>query len=1311
MVLKNAQSATMRIVALILLLVGFCAQAQQPGTVEIFSPFAPPSTNAPYPVVESRYVKGGLLTGVNSVAQLYDTNFYPLSRRVAGQRAKLTNGVEYVLGSDLVTWTPSGDNPAGFRYTVYSPTVTRGFVYDSAGVLKYNHDADIIEYGGKFWAAWNAATNGVEGEAGQFNALSTSTDGVTWTPPVAFLIDPAYSDNPVPYNWAQDKQWQPSFLKVGTELWCIWSQEGVNVQYPDSQRIWFSRLRTPTGKWENTQLPLILSDSGKVFYGFPTQKPIQLQSGRVLAPLVWTSPTLVSPAPPNWAGTEVFWMNEKRAGVIYTDDNGATWRIGGFTTLPGKNHVNWEPTVAQNRDGSIRMWSRNLDYKNYGWDQALLSAQGFSDGLVFSQLEPVRIETASTRVGTMKQLGPLERTIAFANDSRSTGNGTQERYNLAVYSASGLGAQLIPGPSFSGTETIVSYPQGIESGGKLRIVYSRGPIPGDRSIRYATVDPAPPTNSLAVMPRANDRVNPFVAFQSGPPAYFDHGANSTLYAVTNSVVWGAETKVTLGGWFYLNNASTLSTLWDNRDNFNTEGFVLFVSGGNPYVNFPNAPSTPNLQFSSLTIPSAQWFYLGLSIDLGTANVTAYLVNAAGTATTQSLTANAASGNYLAGVAPYIGSAVPGSSLLRMVGRVRSLQVKNGVAGTVDNHRFWHGQDQSALSAADWSGTETDPGTPFYSYKATDPSAGSNDATWLAQWSATGNAFRGDAYASVIAGTNVISITGTGSASVELPQVVDGQQLLWASRVWITNKTSGYDQVLLTVGDRANRIELVSRANTSTVEVFDAATGLYRPAGTYRTGGWVPVSVIFRQNQVSLSFDNQAQVSVFTPQFQPQLLLGLAYTGIRAVGFSDGIAWDVDTMRATTEQLLSNASIPSALTSLTLASGAVSQSWHDTSRGKSIHMNLVGTQARFSQLNSPLIADTGFAFDPELGSLNLYGTGAYEVSTTGLQRTVLYSIGTSGSHNVGRGNGTWAIPTTVTSGQAAGQYGFFGHDGSAFSGARSGMYGFYDETWTPSAHGMKLVLRVTPNGTITPIDALVLQNNGALSLVGDVSITKTAPIITLTSDNGTSGGRIQVSGGGAFMLRFMDEYGITRHTFYSNGVYELPAGGKIRLGASGSTISFGTGAPAATEPDGSVYHRSDGTGPNLYTRKNGVWVAALTAETDGSALLPGLSLTNTAPVVTMIAGNGTSGGRITVSGGNSFMMRFLDEYANTRHTWFTNGVYQLPVSGYIEYTSGGPRDGSGSGAPAAAWPNGSTWRRTDGTGPNFYVRENGAWVAK
>lgn len=56
--------------------------------------------------------------------------------------------------------------------------------------------------------------------------------------------------------------------------------------------------------------------------------------------------------------------------------------------------------------------------------------------------------------------------------------------------------------------------------------------------------------------------------------------------------------------------------------------------------------------------------------------------------------------------------------------------------------------------------------------------------------------------------------------------------------------------------------------------------------------------------------------------------------------------------------------------------------------------------------------------------------------------------------------------------------------------------------------------------------------------------------------------------------------------------------------------------------------------------------------------------------------------------------------------------KLHVNGAITLgAAGGPQIISGSGAPGAALPNGSLYFRTDGTGPNLYVRQNGAWVSK
>lgn len=60
------------------------------------------------------------------------------------------------------------------------------------------------------------------------------------------------------------------------------------------------------------------------------------------------------------------------------------------------------------------------------------------------------------------------------------------------------------------------------------------------------------------------------------------------------------------------------------------------------------------------------------------------------------------------------------------------------------------------------------------------------------------------------------------------------------------------------------------------------------------------------------------------------------------------------------------------------------------------------------------------------------------------------------------------------------------------------------------------------------------------------------------------------------------------------------------------------------------------------------------------------------------------------------------------TWDTNGLGV--VTGNL-IMNNGPTISTGSGVPATSEPNGSLFLRTDGTGPNLYVRENGVWVSK
>lgn len=48
--------------------------------------------------------------------------------------------------------------------------------------------------------------------------------------------------------------------------------------------------------------------------------------------------------------------------------------------------------------------------------------------------------------------------------------------------------------------------------------------------------------------------------------------------------------------------------------------------------------------------------------------------------------------------------------------------------------------------------------------------------------------------------------------------------------------------------------------------------------------------------------------------------------------------------------------------------------------------------------------------------------------------------------------------------------------------------------------------------------------------------------------------------------------------------------RLQLVADGPTLTQGAGVPTSTQPNGSLYQRTDGAGPNLYVREAGAWVA-------------------------------------------------------------------------------------------------------------------------
>lgn len=1045
------------------------------------------------------------------------------------------------------------------KYRVYEPTVTIRTMLDPAtSPWQYNHDTSLMYYGDRWFAQWNANTYNTESYPGQVLIQSTSTDFITWTTPVLMFQSATYSSNPVsavPFG----TEWQPGMVRVGTELWSIWSRfDGLSV-WPSGGEMYFSRLTSPTGKWANTLLSITYTDTdGNVYYGSPTQNPIQLLSGRVICPVVFNSPAVVSPPPTGWTTNDYFWINKKRAGCIVTDDNGVTWKLGGVTTLPGNDHALWEPIIQQSSDGSISMWCRNMDYKVNDSDTFLLWAQGYSDGDFFDPLTTIRIDVSSSRLGMLHQPGKYERHIGLHNDWQSAlgANFISSRRNASLYFSRSTDPDMAPGVNFSGDFGSVSYPQGDIHGGKIHVLWTQSQQPN--YLMTSEINPAPDVDSWYISPRRNDAVNPFVVWTNSTPTRFIHNSVSEMESVRSTSTWADTNKVTVGAWLYKNSSgssTTLQTIVDNRilQPSQSGGFVWGTLSGVPVINLVLTNGLgANYTFSTLSVPFSEWVYVGLSVDLSTVSATAYVVRANGTATTETKALGSTHAG-INGATLYMGRAINNSSWNRHIGDVRRVRVINGVSATADNHRYLHGTEQVALSVTDWSGTETSPGTPSFDYNAADGNAGSNNAAWLAEWTQTGQIFRGYASSSTLSGTNTLLVTGSGVASVEIPKIGAGQQYIFASQLFITNKSSGYDQCFLTIGDKETQTALISRASNPTkFELFSKITGTYTEIGDYITGKWLPLTVKIGGGSVYVAL-NKTNASAILNEKQPRVYIGQGYLGTFLTAQLDGFHLDMDRAQFHVSDLSQQYSraVDPLYRTLTVQSSNVTATIQgpapfltvksDAGSGYRATVTIDGSAPvltfrdsddpatnHFIASGSSMVLMNTLSQSTTPARFHWSTTTADEMSVGPAAKKSLYatSTGTPELYLI-KMNGAYSTPSVPTSGMALGSVYYTGNDGTNVIGGKAAVRAIAANTWNYTNTGTYLTLETTATNSTSRLPRLSVDQDGAI-YVGQVS---TSP-----------------------------------------------------------SIEAGSGAPTASRNNGSLYLRTDGTGPNLYVRENGAWVA-------------------------------------------------------------------------------------------------------------------------
>ena len=500
----------------------------------------------------------------------------------------------------MVSLAAAGSALAGpwRSYEVYQPKIEVGDICNGAtGKLRYNHCATLAWYQDRWVALWNANTVPFEGKPSQPVVLATSRDFVNWSTPIEPFNDPRHCTNPL--KLGKGRQWQPNLVVYKDELWCIWSQGSAG-----DTGCYFSYLREPGGKWTNQRIDV--GDEaviGGILYDwlFPTQNPIVLSTGRVLAPL-----TIVGPKMEVAQDIPDARRRRKIDTVLYTDDGGKTWHLSPGAAIPGQEWACWEPTVWETGDGLVRMVGRNKNWYDVAkggapTTQMLTRSVSRDGGVTWTPHEFIPIESISSRAHVLPLAG--DRFAMVMNDWRK-GRFAADRQNGALFFNRGGGWDFVAGVNVSARDTRVAYPQMFIKDNAAHIAYTRQGAPS--SIRYSRVSPLPAPGRYYLFPRSNTPPSPVPAVEGRSVAFDSWQRLETQWAKRDG-----RTDLSVGMWVKLRGNGVLLDMRKLG-----AGGLLFHFKPRDQGLAPTAYlSTKERDIvSGLAAPTGEWCYLGLSVD-------------------------------------------------------------------------------------------------------------------------------------------------------------------------------------------------------------------------------------------------------------------------------------------------------------------------------------------------------------------------------------------------------------------------------------------------------------------------------------------------------------------------------------------------------------------------------------------------------------------------------------------------------------------------------------------------------------------------
>ncbi|MGA2329403.1 MAG: sialidase family protein [Bryobacteraceae bacterium] len=382
--------------------------------------------------------------------------------------------------------------------SIYRPRVHTTDIYTRhpgiTPLLKYNHDADIVKFKGRYIAAWNANGTALENAPGQFNYSSVSDDFFHWSKPIRPFTREGGSENPVD----KDNQWQPGFINYHDRiLFCAWCTL--------TSRQTFVSSSLDGVHWLNSEVPTApKSLKGKVV-GFPTTHGLLTSKDVLMFPC----------SLPNVGDFIV--GTTRYAAVLLSFDGGKHWEwsdpieamswseTGEDPALFGGETIYlWEPVLFEKPDGGIGLLIRNSTAQDAPQraekpHRMILTAEADAQGRRWSKARPVEVDSICSRMFAVAQTRSASDLLAVMNDwyVRIPEKISYDRYFLSLFCSPVCDPDLLlPGPVVQPPGGRAFYPSGFTNSGRLYLAYT---YPG--GIQSSIIDPLPDFSEPFFLPR------------------------------------------------------------------------------------------------------------------------------------------------------------------------------------------------------------------------------------------------------------------------------------------------------------------------------------------------------------------------------------------------------------------------------------------------------------------------------------------------------------------------------------------------------------------------------------------------------------------------------------------------------------------------------------------------------------------------------------------------------------------------------------------------------------------------------------------